>query len=270
MRDQQGGHCRRLASVTYVAQGGPGLLQSAFLTHRSQMGRPPRVLYAGAHYHVVTRGNRRGDVFLADDDRRLFLALLATTCAAHQWRCLSYCLMGNHYHLVVLTERATLSAGMHRLNGLYARAFNEIHGTTGHVFESRFYPKVIEDDRYLAAAIRYVETNPVRAQLCRSVADWSWNSYGVVVGMRSHRSWFDRAKVLSLFGANQATAIERYIEFMSGCRDTDAPSTAPSQTRRERDSAIVDAHVAGLSTRAIARRLGTSTRTVRRALRSKA
>src|SRR5580765_1633323 len=109
------------------------------------MGRQQRVLYPGAHYHVTTRRNRRGLVFVVDDDRRLFLSLLAETCLIHHWRCLSYCLMGNHYHLVVATERPTLSIGMHFLNGAYARAFNSAHGTTGHVFESRFYPKLIED-----------------------------------------------------------------------------------------------------------------------------
>jgi REP element-mobilizing transposase RayT len=230
------------------------------------MGRQRRVLYAGAHYHVMARGNRRAAVFLVDDDCRLFLSLLAETCLVHHWRCLSYCLMGNHYHLVLCTQRATLSAGMHYLNGLYARAFNAIHDTTGHVFESRFYPKVIEDDRYLATVIRYVESNPVRARLCATALDWRWSSYSAVIGLRSHRAWFDRMRVLAMFGTDVDTSIERYIAFVGEKLEPDLPWDEGAGKRRQRDRAILEAHRAGLPVVAIASRLGTSPRTVRRVI----
>jgi putative transposase len=174
------------------------------------MGRHERIVYQGAHYHVTARGNRRGDVFLNDADRRLFLGLLGETCRHHRWRCFSYCLMANHYHLVICTDEPTLSRGMHRLNGFYARAFNNIHETTGHVFGARYFPKVIEDDEYLARAIRYVEHNPVAAKLCSTPECWPWSSYSAVLGHRHHRPWFDRIGVLALFHPDPQIALRHY------------------------------------------------------------
>lgn len=232
------------------------------------MGRPQRVLYAGAHYHVTTRGNRREVVFVDDADRRLFLALLAKTCVAHDWKCLGYCLMTNHYHLVIRTDRPTLSCGMHFLNGAYARAFNAIHQSTGHVFESRFFTKVIEHERYLTTVIRYVVANPIRAGLCSQTQDFAWSSHHAVIGSRSHRRWFDRTTILALFGSDERAALERYIDFIAEAANPDSPWDTTSLTPRERVDAIWRAHSSGLTATQIATKLGTSVSVVRRALRS--
>ncbi len=229
------------------------------------MGRPPRINHADAYYHVMTRGNRRADIFTRDDDRRLFLSLLARTCNAYAWRCLSYCLMGNHYHLVITTERPTLSGGMHFLNGTYARAFNSIHAKTGHVFESRYYPKLIDDDRYLLASMAYVESNPVRAKLCRGAGDWFWNSYRAVLGLRAHGRWFDRSRVLSLFDLDETSAVEQYIALIDE-RIDGAPPWHPEAQRQRQRASIVAAHLAGKSARRIAIEQRVSPRTVRRTI----
>jgi REP element-mobilizing transposase RayT len=234
------------------------------------MGRSHRVLYAGAHYHVTTRGNRREVVFVDDSDRRQFLALLARTCITHDWRCLGYCLMTNHYHLVIRTDRPTLSRGMHFLNSSYAREFNTHHQKTGHVFESRCFTKVIEHERYLSTVIRYVVFNPVRANLCTRPEDFRWSSHHAVVGRREHGPWFDLPTVHALFGPDKRSAIENYGHFVAEVANPDPPWDVSRLSRRERADAIMRVHRAGLTVAAIATKLGIGVAIVRRVLRAAA
>jgi putative transposase len=126
-------------------------------------------------FHVTTRGGRRGDIFVDDVDRRAFLSLLGRVVSHHRWKCHAFCLMTTHYHLVVEATADDLSRGMQRLNGGYARRFNERHGTGGHLFGGRYRALAIESEEHLDAAREYVLANPVRAGLCRSVDDWPWS-----------------------------------------------------------------------------------------------
>jgi hypothetical protein len=157
---------------------------------------------------------------------------------------------------------------MRFLNGLMRVQFDP--PDDGHVFESRFYPKVIEDQRYLATAIRYVVSNPVRASLCASARDWNWSSHHAVIGVRSHRAWFDRAGVLALFGDDESEAIEQYVAFVDEVVDSVPPWDAAAQSRRRREDMIMRASANGATVPAIALAVGASTSTVRRVIRSAA
>jgi putative transposase len=127
-------------------------------------------------FHVTTRGVAREAIFRDDEDRSLFLHLLAATSDRNSWRCHVHCLMGTHYHLIVEASVRSLSRGLHRLNGVYAQLFNRRHGRTGHLFGDRFHAWVVVDDDHLRAASHYVLQNPVRAGLCAKAADWPWSA----------------------------------------------------------------------------------------------
>jgi putative transposase len=126
-------------------------------------------------YHVTARGANRGAIFLDDEDRATFLRFLRLVVGAHDWRCHAYCLMTNHYHLVVETSRRELSEGMRRLNGRFAQHFNWRYGRCGHVFEGRYAARVVASEVHLEEACAHVFANPVRAGLCNSVDSWPWS-----------------------------------------------------------------------------------------------
>ena len=112
------------------------------------MARPLRIEHPGALHHVTVRGNRKKRIFLDDHDRRLFLVIFASVIKTHNWLCHAYCLMGNHLHLTVETPDANLSKGMHDLNGVYTQKFNKRHKTVGHLFQGRFYSRLIDKKTY--------------------------------------------------------------------------------------------------------------------------
>ncbi len=129
------------------------------------MARPLRIEYPGALYHVLSRGDRREAIFRDDSDRELFLALLGRTCRRTGWQIHAYCLMSNHFHLVVETPRSNLSAGMQWLLGSYTQQFNRRHHLSGHLFGGR-YKALLVDGRqggYLRQVCDYVHLNPIRA-----------------------------------------------------------------------------------------------------------
>jgi putative transposase len=132
------------------------------------------------YYHVTARGI--GGLFHDDHDRTWFLTLLTRLVRKEAWQCLAYCLMTNHYHLVLRVRDATLSRGIQWLNGLYAQTFNQRHHRRGHLFEGRFRLTFIETEEHLAEACRYVVCNPVRAGLCTHPEEWAWSSYRATAG----------------------------------------------------------------------------------------
>jgi putative transposase len=162
------------------------------------MARPLRIEFPGATYHVTSRGNRGQPIFADDADRELFLATTAKAMERMDASVLAYCLMGNHYHLVVCTRRGNLSALMRQINGVYTQAVNRRHATTGHVFRGRFKAILVDRDAYLLALLRHVELNPVRAQMVTSAGDWEWSSYRAHTGQVAAPAWLDND---SAFGA---------------------------------------------------------------------
>jgi REP element-mobilizing transposase RayT len=139
------------------------------------MGRPHRPLLPGGVYHVTARGTGPIEIFRDDVDRRCFMRRLVTVEGRFAWLRRALCLMGTHYHLLVETPEPNLSAGMHQLNGLYARLFNIRHDRVGTLFQSRFHAALVETDEHLEAAARYIAANAVRAGLCARPEDWPWS-----------------------------------------------------------------------------------------------
>ena len=140
------------------------------------MARIPRSeLPAFGVYHVTVRGVAKCDIFLDDDDRASFVRLMTKAVNTWRWRCHAYCLMRNHFHLIVETQLVRLSRGCHQLNGVHAQRFNRRHKRVGHLFQDRFHARVIRDDEHLSDACAYVWNNPVRAGLCAEAHEWAWS-----------------------------------------------------------------------------------------------
>ena len=168
------------------------------------MARPLRIEFPGALYHVTARGHARAAVFLDDDDRRRFLALLAETAERRGWTCHAYCLMDNHYHLLVETSSADLGRGMRQINGVYTQRFNRAHGRAGHVFQGRYKAILVEKQAYLLELSRYVVLNPVRAGMVAKPGDWMWSSYRRTAARRGGPAPYGRLP--RRFGADDKTA----------------------------------------------------------------
>ena len=130
-----------------------------------------------------------------------------------RWRLYAYVLMTNHYHLLIETPEATLSKGMHRLNGSYTQRYNRRHGRVGHLFQGRYTSILVERESHLLTLIRYVVLNPVRAGIVRRPAEWKWSSYRATAGIRSCPPWLHREWILKLFGGARGAA-RRYRLFV--------------------------------------------------------
>lgn len=155
------------------------------------MSRPLRIQFPGALYHVTSRGNRRSMIFVDDEDRALFLRILAQAMDRFDAQVLAYCLMGNHYHLVLHTRSGNLALVMRHINGVYSQAHNRRHGLVGHVFQGRFKAIFVDRDAYLMTLCRYVERNPVAAGLVAEAGDWPWSSYRAHAGLVPAPAWLD-------------------------------------------------------------------------------
>ena len=169
---------------------------------------------------------RKQPIFLDDADYERFLQTLADVVERFGWICHAYCLMPNHYHLLVETPRPTLSDGMERLNGLYAQYFNRRHGVEGHVFERRFRSVRVIGEGHLLELSRYIVLNPVRAGLCGTPAGWRWSSFRAAVGSARRPKFLTVDWLGGLFGDDRRTAREAYSRFVHGVLVHGAPARA--------------------------------------------
>lgn len=179
------------------------------------MARPLRIGFPGALFHVVARGNARERVYRAEADYELFLDILEQTTDRYTWICHSYCLMTNHYHLVIETPRANLPIGMRQLNGLYARRFNLRHGRCGHVFQARYRSILVEKETHLHALCRYLDLNPVRAGIVSDPADYSWSSHRATAGLCAAPPFLTSDWILAHFASTRAVAQARYRDYVT-------------------------------------------------------
>jgi REP element-mobilizing transposase RayT len=186
--------------------------------------REPRIFVSGGIYHVTTTASGERMLFRDSVDRRVFETLLGSVISKHSWECGSMCLMGTHYHLLVVTPEADLDAGMHSLNGGYAQTFNRRHGTRGHVFKSRYQCRFIQTDGHLFDVARYIAMNPVEAGLCRRPGDWPWSSYRETITGLRQRAYLSPSVVLDLFARDPDLARARFQAFVE---DTSPSAASP-------------------------------------------
>lgn len=187
------------------------------------MTRPLRLEFPGAVYHVTSRGNARQDIVADDRDRSQWLTLLAHVVDRYGWLCHAYCLMDNHYHLLIETPQPTLSLGMRQLNGRYTQAYNRRHARVGHLFQGRFTAILVEKEAHLLELCRYVVLNPVRAKLVPHPRQWTWSSYRATVGETKAPSWLATDWILGQFGQRVGPARETYRAFVAEGRGGPRP-----------------------------------------------
>lgn len=153
------------------------------------MARPLRILYENAWYHVMNRGAGKKNVFRNDIQRAIFLELLDECNKAFNVEIHAYCLMDNHYHLLISTPDANLSRVMRHLNGVYTQQYNRMMKTDGALFRGRYNAQLIDEDNYLLLVSRYIHLNPVEAGLVEKPADYKWSSYPVYINMMRRPDW---------------------------------------------------------------------------------
>lgn len=179
------------------------------------MSRPLRIEFPDALYHVTARGDRREDIFEDDQDRRMFLDIFAQVVTQFNWLCYAWCLMDNHYHLLIQTPEGNLSKGMRQLNGVYTQANNRRHQRVGHLFQGRFKAILVDSDAYLLELARYVVLNPVRAGIVRRAQDWPWSSYRASMGLAPAQDFLAVDGLLAQFASSRSTAQARYAQFVA-------------------------------------------------------
>jgi putative transposase len=187
------------------------------------MARPLRLEFPGALYHVTSRGDGREDIYVDDADREEWLDVLGEACGRFNWMVHAYCLMTNHYHVLLETPDGNLSRGMRQLNGVYTQRFNRAHGRVGHVFQGRYKAVVVQKDAYLMELARYIVVNPVRARMVRSAREWPWSSYRATAGQEPCPAWLSRDWLLAAFGPTLTVAETAYREFVSQGRWQPSP-----------------------------------------------
>lgn len=178
------------------------------------MARPLRIEYPNAVYHITSRGNARGKIYKDNKDRELFLETLGSVIKRYNWLCHAYCLMDNHYHLMIETPEPNLSKGMRQLNGVYTQTYNRRHKETGHIFQGRYKAILVEKEEYLLELCRYVILNPVRAGIIKRPEEWQWSSYLATIGKAKTPEYLTTDWILSQFGSKRRKAQKRYAEFV--------------------------------------------------------
>jgi putative transposase len=179
------------------------------------MGRRLRLFEPGAYYHLGARGNNGDPIFRSDLDRLDFLRWLSRIVFEQQWRVVTYCLMTNHYHLLMRPAEQGFAAGMQLLNCGHARRMNRKHGRTGHLFLNHYSWRPVESDEHLREAVRYIVLNPVRAGICASPEQWRWSSYRAAMDLEHPSDFLALGDLLSIFGTTPARARVAFRDFVA-------------------------------------------------------
>ena len=190
------------------------------------MPRPPRHQAPNAVYHLCTRAARDGLLYLDDIDYQLFLRIVGRVVNKLGWICRAYCLMPNHYHLMMETPEPDLAVGMHRINGQYAQTFNQRHGAQGHLFQSRYRSVLVQTESHFLLVHRYIGLNPVNARLVRRPEDWPWSSYATMFGRVIAPPFFAAENALVGFENGAGDPREELRKFVEAGPEINVPLAA--------------------------------------------
>jgi REP element-mobilizing transposase RayT len=178
------------------------------------MGRPLRIEYPNAFYHITSRGNERRAIFRSKEDYERFLGYFESATERYGARIHCFCLMPNHYHLLLETPRANLRRILHHLNTSYTNYFNAKTGRVGHLFQGRYRAILVEKDTYALELSRYIHLNPVRAHLVKEPSQYPWSSYLTYVEGERRWGWLDMKFILGQLSSNEREALSRYQTFV--------------------------------------------------------
>jgi REP element-mobilizing transposase RayT len=180
------------------------------------MGYPPREEIEGAYYHVGTRGNNQRDIYTDEKSRVLFLLMLQKLAKRHDWRIPAYCLMNNHYHLVIRVGAGGLSRGMQSLNGNYASAFNAREGRRDHLFGRRFWSRELGDHDDLVRTCAYIDANPWRA-FATPHTEWQWSGYRAATGLGDPLGFHRVGDLWKALHEHPRAAMDAYAAIVTDC-----------------------------------------------------
>lgn len=201
------------------------------------MSRALRIEYPNAFYHVMNRGAGRQRIYLIDDDYEMFLEALKESSKFYGIRAISYCLMPNHYHLLLQTPKANLSRAMRHLSGVYTQRFNRLHKKDGSLFRGRYKAILIQEDEYLTHLIRYIHLNPVQANLTQDHSKFAWTSHRQYLRGEDQAPWLHVRLGLAFFASKLKTALKEYREFMKSGID---PKTQAFYGRKKQSPILGD------------------------------
>ncbi len=179
------------------------------------MSRPLRIQYPDAWYHVMNRGRRGEDVFTGKKDYNAFINLLKELVEDYNVKIAAYCLLSNHYHLLVQTPTANISRAMRHLNGVYTQRFNKINHCDGQLFRGRFKSILVDADSYLIELLRYIHRNPLESGMVDNINKYTWSSHKAYLSGSKKWDWLHKKYILSLFSRNGGESIRRYKQFVS-------------------------------------------------------
>ncbi len=178
------------------------------------MSRPLRIQYPDAWYHVMNRGRRGESVFLDEQDYSVFIELLKEVVDMYKVRVAAYCLIPNHYHLLIQTPGGDLARCMRHLNGIYTQRFNRAHHCDGQLFRGRYKSILLDADRYLLELVRYIHRNPLEAGLVKELNKYAWSSHKGYLSNAKKWNWLHKSFILSLFAKDRREGINTYKKFI--------------------------------------------------------
>jgi len=178
------------------------------------MSRPLRIEYPGAWYHVMNRGRRSEVTFPEYKDYYRFIDLLKESCELWNIHISAYCLMPNHYHLLIHTPDGNLSRCMRHINGVYTQRYNKAHGCGGQLFRGRFKSILVEGDPYLLQLVRYIHRNPLRAKLTKNIDNYKWSSHAGYLSNAKQWDWLRKDFILSMLTSEAASQVNAYKHFV--------------------------------------------------------